>query len=127
MISQLLVLAVLPAAIGYAIYPKLTSRPVAWVIAFAAAAILAGFLAATAQFWWLDERTATSVALSGLAVAIGMASIAGVMLISAFVGLFGGPDAVTPRPLHRIIATGITAITALLLCRQLIVIQGGLA
>lgn len=127
MISQLLVLAVFPGAIGFMLYPRLTSRPKAWLLAFGAAAVLAALLAATAQFWWLSERTPLAVALSGLAVALAMAGIAGVMVIATFVGLFGGQDPATPRPLNRIIATALTGGLSLLLCRQLIVIQGGLA
>lgn len=126
MISQLLILAVLPGAIGFAAYPRLTSRPISWLLAFGAAAALAALMAATVQFWWLSERSELNVAVSGVVVAAAMAALSGIMLIAGFVGLFGGADPVTPRPLNRIIAAATTGIVALLLCRRLIVIQAGL-
>ena len=124
MIPFLLILGVLPGAVGYALYPHLTSRRIAWLSAFGAVALMAGYLAATARFWWLPEGT-ESVA-SVLIVSILLGAIAGLMLITTFVGLFGGPDPVTPRPLNRIIATAVTAMSSMLLCPRLIEIQGGL-
>lgn len=127
MILQLLILGVLPATLGFALYPRLTARPYAWLLAFGAAAALAAFVAATAQFWWLSERTEIAVALSRLAVALGMGLLAGGMVMAAFVGLFGGADPVTPRPLNRIIATATTALLSILVCRYLIELQRGMS
>ena len=60
MIPFLLILGVLPGAVGYALYPHLTSRRIAWLSAFGAVALMAGYLAATARFWWLPEGTEAS-------------------------------------------------------------------
>ncbi|MEM9318139.1 MAG: hypothetical protein AAGA70_03935 [Pseudomonadota bacterium] len=126
MILFLLILGALPGMVAFAIYPQLTSRRLAWLIAFGAAAVMAALLAVTVQFWWLGERTEMAVAASSLVVSILIGFVAGILLIAAFVGLFGGPDPATPRPLHRVIATGVTTVTSLLLCPALIDIQRGL-
>lgn len=125
MILRLLCLAVLPGVIGYQLYPRLQARGMAFVLAFGAAAALAAFSAATVTFWWLPEG-AEAPTLSRLAVACGISALAGVLAMAGFVGLFGGADPVTPRPLHRIIATAATTVSAYLLSEWVIDIQRGL-
>lgn len=124
MIWFLLILGVLPGAVGFAVYPRLTSRGTAWLIAFGAAAGLAALLAATARFWWLPDGANTVV--SSVIVLLAMGVIAGTLIMALIVGMFGGPDAVTPRPLNRIVATGATVILSLLICQWLIDIQRGI-
>lgn len=126
MISFLLILGVLPGAVAYLLYPRLTTRRVAWLVAFGGAAIMAGFLAATVQFWWLPEGQSEASLASTLIVSLLLGALAGLMLIGAFVGVFGGQDRVTPRPLNRIIATAVTAMASMLICPVLIDIQNGL-
>ena len=123
MILRLMFLAVLPGFIGYHLYPRLTSRSVAWLIAFAAFAGLAGFSAATVTFWWLPEGPAP--AGWRLVVAAGFGALSGLVVIASFVGLFGGQNPVEPRPLNRIIATAVTTVAGYLLCEWFIDMQRG--
>ena len=127
MIPFVLFLGVVPGAVGYALYPRLTSRKVAWLAALGAGALMTGYLAATARFWWLPPGTEAAPLASILGVTIALGAIAGFLLVTTFVGLFGGPDPATPRPLHRIIATAVTGMASMLLCPRLIEIQGGLS
>lgn len=124
---MLLVLGALPGAVGYGLYPRLLSRGVAWLIAFGALALLAVFLAGTSSFWWLADRAGAGFATSQILVAAGIGTLAGVLLMSTFVGVFGGADPITPRPLHRVVATAITAVASILLCQALISFQSGLS